>query len=331
MERKFFTLFYLCVCLLVVLAFQPVTFAVPIPTNIQYVSPEGNDANDGLSWQTAKQTILAAYDALPEENYQGFGGGTIYFANASRIGGSISDQGLWILGPKDPNWNSPPPGWRRQKQLKLLGLPAANIANSAGMPQAWIIGGSNTNSNKPTIWIAGTDIPIHFENVAIMHPAVAIRLGVGSNGIRNVDTSTVSFYNVGAQVHNVAGSGPTVDIGYAYWIWFTRCVFSSNSAEPLSSDKRAAILVKPTAPAGVMAPSSGLLTISDCNFNTGGIKYYAGDSGWSLLVRNCVFEGDFVNPLPPPVHIVNANQYGNAYIESIMTADAPGDGSRCEN
>lgn len=45
---------------------------------IQYVSPNGNDSNDGLSWGTAKRTIGAARLAVKAN-----GGGTIYVASGS--------------------------------------------------------------------------------------------------------------------------------------------------------------------------------------------------------------------------------------------------------
>src|SRR5579863_6083493 len=39
---------------------------------IQFASPNGNNSNDGLSWGSAKLTIMAAYDSLP------YTGGVIY-------------------------------------------------------------------------------------------------------------------------------------------------------------------------------------------------------------------------------------------------------------
>src|SRR6266853_3702823 len=46
----------------------------PNPTDaIRFVSPNGKDSNDGLSWGSAKLTIMAAYDALP------VAGGVVYF------------------------------------------------------------------------------------------------------------------------------------------------------------------------------------------------------------------------------------------------------------
>ena len=66
---------------------------------IQYVSPNGNDSNDGLSIGTAKLTIMAGYDAL------GQGGGTIYISGSSTSSAyctSTAGQGIWIMGSGRP-------------------------------------------------------------------------------------------------------------------------------------------------------------------------------------------------------------------------------------
>ena len=102
---------------------------------LRFVSPNGNDGGDGLSWATAKRTILAAYDSLGEYSWVG---GTIYIAGGSGIADegdlgvdglpkNLPGQGIWIMGPDDPNyqpipnprppdWIDPlPKGWRRAK------------------------------------------------------------------------------------------------------------------------------------------------------------------------------------------------------------------------
>src|SRR5207302_9093912 len=83
---------------------------------IQYVAPNGNDAASGADWTNAKQTILAAYDALPTTQ-----GGVIYIANGSYVGGEVTQQGIWIVGPGDPLYASPPLGWRKQKVVRFVG------------------------------------------------------------------------------------------------------------------------------------------------------------------------------------------------------------------
>jgi hypothetical protein len=67
--------------------------------HVRYVSPHGGSDtdNDGTSWDRPFATILAAYDALPDL------GGTIFVEEGSKIGPNDTD-GLYILGPHDPNF-----------------------------------------------------------------------------------------------------------------------------------------------------------------------------------------------------------------------------------
>jgi hypothetical protein len=44
---------------------------------IQYVSPEGDDSNNGSSWETAKRTVMAALRALAGGNSTTAGHGTV--------------------------------------------------------------------------------------------------------------------------------------------------------------------------------------------------------------------------------------------------------------
>src|SRR5437660_7830290 len=87
-----------------------------ISNAVLYVSPSGSDSNNGRSWASAKATILAAYDGLSAS------GGTIYIASGSFVGGTIANQGVWIVGPNDPSYNSPLPGWRKQKMVRFVGV-----------------------------------------------------------------------------------------------------------------------------------------------------------------------------------------------------------------
>ena len=50
--------------------------------SVQYVAPNGSDTNDGLSWATAKKSVLGAYDALPD-NPGSAGGGQSISARAA--------------------------------------------------------------------------------------------------------------------------------------------------------------------------------------------------------------------------------------------------------
>src|SRR5205807_2447559 len=205
---------------------------------IVYVSPNGSDSNDGRSWGSAKATILAAYEGLPAS------GGTIYIAGGSYVGGTIANQGIWIVGPNDPSYSSPLPGWKKEKSVRFVGVGASayiqfGIGNAVqingGQPGkgGWVLA-----RTKPFIWLAGTNTGIWFDNLAASSPAVGIRLGVSADqSSRNINTALIWFRNVNVQVQN-NGGGPVLDIGYAFWLFFENCVFigayNDNNGHPLS-------------------------------------------------------------------------------------------------
>jgi hypothetical protein len=74
---------------------------------IQFVSANGSDSNDGLSWGTAVKTLYQAWLNLYATGGTfgagSPGGGTIYVGAKASCGGPVTNQGLWIMGPGDPN------------------------------------------------------------------------------------------------------------------------------------------------------------------------------------------------------------------------------------
>ncbi len=56
---------------------------MPETIAIRYVSNGGNDADDGMSWGTAKHTIYGALVSLPGGGTKTAGSGTVYVGNAS--------------------------------------------------------------------------------------------------------------------------------------------------------------------------------------------------------------------------------------------------------
>jgi len=192
-------------------------------TEIRYASSEGANAQDGLTWGTAKKDILGAYDALPAA------GGKIFYAGGTYADSVNTDRGLWIVGPNSANYASPPTGWRQQKQLTLIGVGSDYQANMhAG--GAGLAGGSGTDLLKPTLWISGTNVPLEFQNVIMQFPAVAIRIGVETGGTGTTNTSGIVFRRCGYQLNQVAGNGPGIELGYAYWLYFYDCTLSGNTA-----------------------------------------------------------------------------------------------------
>ena len=76
----------------------PVIFSTPLLKKTRYVSKKGDDGNDGLSWQSAKLTVRAAVESLPEEGFsvQRRKSGDIYIDEGEFI---EEDNGV------DPNQN----------------------------------------------------------------------------------------------------------------------------------------------------------------------------------------------------------------------------------
>ena len=287
--------------------------------SVRYVSDQGDDAFDGLSWDSPKRTLLAAYDALPTTT-----GGTIFLAGNCRIGG----PGLWLCGPGDPAYASLPSPWRRQKPVTITAVGTTTTNGIGGGPIAKLIHDKVAGYEEVALWMAGTGTPVRFEGVGFAYPKVAARLGVGSDGLRTGEgdrnsVSGVRFTNCDFKIDRRVGYGPTIDIGHAFWLWFYDCAVSGNVAEPLDSDLRAAILANPgTTASGGQGAGAGFV-VERCNLAAGGLRYTAGGGQWGLVVRDVTLEGQYVDPVPPVVDIRWANGYGTAQIERVYQADAP--------
>ena len=120
-------------------------------TNTFYAKPTGDDTKDGLSWDTAKQTFLAAYNAMYAS-----GGGTVYVAH--------NTQGpIWIRGD-----GVPVPGFVQATRCRIVGT--GLVSNEQfGVPAASdILGGVGFGGGRftPSIWITATGgVPISIENI----------------------------------------------------------------------------------------------------------------------------------------------------------------------
>lgn len=291
---------------------------------IQYVDYTGNDNNDGLSWGTAKASVMAAYDALPAY------GGTIYImagpggdASASFIPSTgTPGQGIWIMGATDPNYASPPPGWRRVKpNVNFIGVAGtSHQANAHDGGQVGILAG--TSRNQPCIWLSGVGGPLLFQNLKCQYPGRAVVVGETSNNLRNGSGAVagVTFDNVAGAVQGVPGNGPSVDItGGSFWLYFNDCVFGGNYQAPSVLDNQhAAMLIDGTGNAG-----NGLIFITNLNTGGGGIKFIPGANGGSLTVNGMTEEGDGGNgpDIPPAIYVTYTDNFTTFDFENIAIAD----------
>lgn len=288
-----------------------------------YVSPSGDDAADGLTWPTAKKTILKAYDELPAA------GGTIYILDGSTVGGEIANQGIWLTGD-----SSPPMGWRAVKAgTRFIGV-GSSLTQFGTKGAAQIVGGNGegfayNDKTKPVIWIYQTiDSGLSFENLKAQYPAVGIRLGVFPDLVRrNSPTALVRFDNLQIALYNVGvmgdEKGPVVDIGGGVLlIWFEDCVFlgyPGGAGDPieLANPRHAVMLVDPA------GGQSSAVNIDNNRWGQGGLVYHVGASSWGFSIKDLLVESDFVNPIPPAVRVVGGDPNGTAICQNIVVADAP--------
>jgi hypothetical protein len=297
---------------------------------ICYTAAWGKDVNDGLSWGSAKATIMACYDALPQK------GGTIFIAqNGNGDAGAVAANeapggGIWIMGANDPNYNNPnffPPNgpWRK---LKVPSVRFVGVASSSQMQNGHkggvvrIGAGSARDNNHPCIWLSATAGYLYFENLGCFYPGRGIVIGEASNhdrsGIGSV--SGEYFENVSSGTPNVVGLGPTVDItGGSFWLWFDHCIFEGNYQNNVKDDKRAAILMDGKGNNGV-----GLTYLTNLNLNGGGIKYVPGATSGQIDIHVLTEEGNYTQPIPPAVWITNTS--GSLFrLSQILVADPGSD------
>jgi hypothetical protein len=297
-----------------------------------YVSSTGSDSNDGLSWGTAMLTVYHALCSLVNGNCSTFtaGTGTIRIAGGAAIGGTVTGQGIWVMGSLDPNYSSPPSGWLKWNGPVTFSCDATEYAvdnapsGSCGLHQ------TSAGANQPTVWLSGQMEQYTFDHISILdYPYICIRLGVDSNGNRANGLGTAP-YNVfdhfGCQVSTSSGSaGPSVDIGAGtFQDWFIYSSFVGNSAATggLTADGHAAVVVNPST-----GGSSGLLYFINDVMNSGGIKYTPGSSANELTVTNLTTE----NNLKAAVWFTASTSYMTANIDTVTVADCSGTCPAVEN
>ncbi|WP_147707422.1 hypothetical protein [Microvirga massiliensis] len=294
--------------------------------HVLYVdSRVGSDHNDGSSWLTAKRTILAAYDALPDTGGFGGGGGTIVFAPGALVGGEVDHQGIWLIGASDPSFSSPPPGFRREKSVLFLGA-SGGQSIQFGQPCAAVIyptqNGDQSHwvSDLPAIWLAGTpNRGTRFANTAIWEAPHAVRIGYEADGGGGMESMTALVWFDNLQILRKSGEddgvmGPAVDIGWGFWLYFHNTVISSNENIPLESPRRACIRLR--------GQQSGLVDIANSVWARGGL--YIDGSGSNVTVRNLIMEGDFISDQPPLVWVKRYDGLrGGPTIQNSSRVDIP--------
>lgn len=255
---------------------------------VQFVSANGNDNNDGLSWGSAKATIFAAYQALPAA------GGTIYIAQNASCGGP--NNAIWIAGPLgEPQWNNgngnPAAGWLPRKPVRFVGWSGSgNVQN--GSPTGVTL---NCTTTQSPIWLSGSDASISFENIALSSNVIPVKIGISSQtGAQDTGSQNLRFINCHFTL-NSGGTGPVVLIGSnSFWIWFINGGLNIIKNPVVDdSDNGAAMVLNPH---GSTGSDIGLIFLRDMTIDSGFIHFYNDQTndphGYSsLYARDITFEG----------------------------------------
>jgi hypothetical protein len=203
---------------------------------IQYVSARGTDFNDGLSWENAKLTGYAACEALVggAVNPPTCGSGTIRIADSVAWGGPLTNGGLYVMGPGDPNYSSPPLGWQRYTGPLTIDCGIPNVVGPHGHESlCTLLGGGIVG--RPGFWLSSLT-SFTMRNIALAnYVSQAGRLGIASNGDRN-GVGGVSGIFLDGISHNLGdcslGYGPDLDIGSnSFWIYIHAATLSGCTAE----------------------------------------------------------------------------------------------------
>ena len=294
---------------------------------IIYVNSTGNDSNSGLSWAQAKFTIYNAICSLPNGNCRTrtAGSGTIYVAPNSSMN-STSNAGIWLMGPHDPNYASPPAGWLKSSSavISIIGVPNASNGTNAHLPRTPVTGGSGSDTHHPAIDISSWQWPLHIENLAFQYPGRAIVLGECSNFTNRTGTcqdSSIYLSNVAGAINQVAGMGPCADItGASFWIWLSdlSCNGNPNATGGYTANQGAAVLID-----GGTNYGPGLIYIDNANTSSGGVKAIKGYNGISVYVNRLTEEGGGQR-CPPAVWFTNFDSDSDAIINNALVADCTG-------
>ena len=278
---------------------------------VMYVSPNGNDSADGLSWGSAKQTLYAAVSAL----IANAGGGTVYIAANTACGGPTGQLLLYRTG------SSPGSGWiQLSGAVDIVGVGNASWAAGSPGPQVSLSCGS---ASLPALELNGVNTSLRFRNLIFK----------GSEGATITGSSTVTFDNVSFVVNDSnATNGPAVFIGPAsFEIYFRHCDFFANDNSGVTrngADATEALVVNP----GSGGAPGNLIYVSQSFAAYGDIKFYGDGTSWEngLQVNGLVTESqsDGHGAVWFPS---GASYYGNSVLQNIQVADAAGAVPAVEN
>lgn len=276
---------------------------------VYYVSPNGNDANDGLSWGSSFQTLYHAVSVMEASAAQG---GTLYVAANAACGGPVTGQGLWLY----TTGSSPGSGWLQLSYpLRVVGV---GVTAWTGQQPPSVVNLNCGSSTQIGLELDTTNRPVEFDNLGFK----------GSQALFIPTAVSAVFRNDAFNVDRTASTnGPAVLISSTgasntFSIYFYDCLFQGNSpvASP-GSDAAESFVVNPNGNV-----SDGLIFLQHSQFDSGDLKYYQGSTSGSLYVDGLLTEAqsDGHGAIWFPGGSGQVNGFFNATLANITVADAAG-------
>jgi hypothetical protein len=195
---------------------KPVAVSPPQTDGIQYVSPGGDDANDGLSWGTSKHTAYAAVTALPGGDPANFlaGAGTVFLSEGTATALSMGGPklSLSILGPNDPHWNNTISSASRSGDVVTLNFPGShNYSTGQAITVYGVAGGTLSFDGDFTVLSTPTSTSLTFDQTGPDESAIPSTGQVLPTGWLR-ETGGVSLIGYGQTSASNNPGGPTVRI-----------------------------------------------------------------------------------------------------------------------
>ena len=171
----------------------------------------------------------------------------------------------------------------------------------------------------PSIWLSGVS-DITFRDIGAFGP-LPLLIGVDSNMsvVSSAPLANLHFVNCnfGVQFNSTPLPGPATWIGSnALWIYFDNCLWEANKSALVTSDERAAVLMKSTG-----GLTSGLVYISKSNSSGGGgVRWYKQQGSSSVYIDGFVEEG--AGQSQPIFEVMSPSGSLSATIQNVLIADS---------
>jgi len=278
---------------------------------VQYVSPNGNDGNDGLSIGTAKLTILGAYNALSST------GGTINVSGSGAQCTPVAGQGLGIGGSTDPNYGSMPTvlnniQWVKAKNgvVSIQGISATFFAPASNNDWATAVSCGNTTTPTPAFSLSGISQGFVISRLRTVSQKVSI--SIDSSGSRtdvNAQSNNITLDHNDFRSDCVT-CGPVVDIAGGINLVLDTNIFENNfiNLGGSASSNLASEIYFSNGNSGM--PMGYIYLNQNVFTGGGGIRYDALTSvSSSIYASRTSMEGATVGSCQPLFEVINSGSY----------------------